>query len=147
MAYDPNQSQDMDDTFDYIEKKIHQNLKHVLTDKETAKKIPILSCELMISHFQSPNTFWNAIEILAKKQGDNVKLLKNTNTNNPIVAIIPNTKNNGNQKNYYKYHLSIYMDTNDDDDDKSNANKSEKDNELDDDDSIEKTLESGNYRN
>ena len=139
----------MDDTFDYIEKEIYQNLEHAATDKETTKKIPSLSCELMISHFQSPNTFWNAIEILANKQGDNVKLLKNTNSDNPIVAIIPNVKNNGNQKNYYKYHLSIYMDTNDDDDDdddKSNANESEENNELDD-DPLEKILVSGNYRN
>ena len=100
----------------------------------------------MISHFQSPNTFWNAIEILANKQGDNVKLLKNTNSNNPMVTIIPNTKNNGGQKNYYKYHLSIYMDTNDDDD-KSSANESEEHNELDDDDPLNKILVSRNYRN
>ena len=113
------------------------------------KKIPTLSCELMISHLKSPNTFWNAIEMLANKQGDNVKLLKNTSSHNMMVAIIPNTKNNGNQTNYYKYHLSIYMDTNDDDDDdddKSNGNESEQDNELDD-EPLEKTLEAGNYRN
>ena len=143
MAFDSNQFQDMDATFDYIEKEIYQNLKQATTDKETLKKIPILSCELMISHFQSPNTFWNAIEILANNQGDNIKLLKNPNTDNPMVAIIPNTKNNGNQNNYYKYHLSIY---DDDDDDKSNATESEEDDEFDD-DSFRKTLYSGNYRN
>ena len=146
MAYDSNQFEDTGDIFGQIYKTIYQNLKQATTDKETTKEIPTLSCELMISHFESPKTFWNAIEILSNKQGDNVKLLKNTNTNNPIVAIIPNTKNNGNQKNYYKYHLSIYMHTDDDDDDnKSDANESEENNELD--DPLEKTLESGNYRN
>ena len=145
MAYDSNQFQD--DIFDHIDTKIYQNLKNSTSDKETAKKIPTLSCELMISHFKSPNAFWNAIQMLASKQGDNVKLLKNTNSDNPTVAIIPNTKNNGSQKNYYKYHLSIFMDNDDDDDDKSNANKSENDNELDDDDPFEKTLESGDYKN
>ena len=146
MAYDSNQSQDVDDMFDYIEKKIYQDFKDATTGKQTAKKIPSLSCELMISHLKSPNTFWNAIQMLANKQGDNVKLLKNTNSNNQMIAIIPNTKNNGNQKNYYKYHLSIFMDNNDNDDDKSNANKCEQDNEFDD-DSSEKILESGDYKN
>ena len=32
MAYDSNQSQDMDNTFDYIEKEISQNLEHGATD-------------------------------------------------------------------------------------------------------------------
>ena len=139
----------MNDIFDRIDKKIYQDLKDATTDKQTAKKMPSLSCELMISHLKSPNTFWNAIQMLANKQGDNVKLLKNTNSNNQMVAIIPNTKNNGNQKNYYKYHLSILMDDNDDDDnddDKSNANESEQDNEFDDNPS-EKILESGDYKN
>lgn len=88
MAYDTTQGQDVNDIFDRIDKEIRQNLKHAITDKETAKKIPTLSSELMISHFKTSNTFWKAIEMLASKQGDNVKILKNQNTNNPIAVVI-----------------------------------------------------------
>ena len=149
MSYDTTQSQDNDDMFDRIDKEIRQNFKKGQADLNTTK-IPTLSCELMISHFKSPETFWNAIQMIAKKQGDNVKLLENTNNDNPTVAIIPNTNNNGNQKNYYKYHLSIVIQSDSDSDDEQNQdnnNTNDDDNKSNANESEEDELDAGDYKN
>lgn len=140
MSHDAKQDESV--MFDKIDKKVSQELSQKAKEDKENSKIPKLSAELLMSHFESQTIFAQAIELLGSKQGDNVKRIKTKGNERHIVEITPKQNNIGGDNGYYTYKLSIYSVN-----DIINSNDSKDDSDSDSDESDESQqyheLESG----